>query len=62
MLRMGNSVKSISELNQIKLKQFSVRVRRIQKIIRIYKIDLKVITFSPVNNINSIVKEDELSN
>ena len=49
MLRMGNSVKSISELNQIKLKQFSVRVRRIQKIIRIYKIDLKVITFSPVN-------------
>jgi hypothetical protein len=39
---MGNSVKSISELNQ-KLKQFSVRVRRIEKIIRIYNIDLKVI-------------------
>lgn len=40
---MGNRVKSIAEINQIKLKQFTVRVRRIQKIIRIFNIDLKVI-------------------
>ena len=40
---MGNRVKSIAEINQIKLKKFTVRVRRIQKIIRIFNIDLKVI-------------------
>ena len=40
---MENRVKSIAEINQIKLKHFTVRVRRIQKIIRIFNIDLKVI-------------------
>ena len=40
MLRMGNR-----DIN-IKLKQFTVRVRRIQKIIRIFNIDLKVINMN----------------